>query len=97
LRDKAELFAKHNRSFIASLASVITRAQRAGRANPDVRARPLAIDLVARIRGITLLWLIDSSIDFAGMTTQLIDELERTLAVDAAPRRKTVRTIATVR
>ena len=97
LRDKAELFAKHNRSFIASLASVITRAQRAGRAHPNVKARPLATELVARIRGITLLWLIDSNIDFAGMTAQLIEELGQTLAVETAPRRRTVRTIAAVR
>jgi AcrR family transcriptional regulator len=79
LRDKAELFAKHNRSFIATLAAAITRAQRDGLANPDLKARPLATELVARIRGVTLLWLIDPTVDFAGMTARLIDELQKTL------------------
>jgi len=93
LRDKAELFAKHNRAFIATLAAGIARAQRAGRANPNVKARPLATELVARIRGVTLLWLIDPTVDFAGMTARLIDELQRALEPTAATRRKSLRTL----
>jgi AcrR family transcriptional regulator len=80
LRDKADLFARHNASFIAALASAIKKAQRKGTANPKVKARVLAVELVARIRGITLLWLIDpNGIDFHAMTKRLIDELQRTL------------------
>jgi len=93
LRDKAELFAKHNRSFIATLAAGIARAQRDGRANPDAKARPLATELVARIRGITLLWLIDPTVDFAGMTGRLIDELQRTLDPSDGAARKSIRTL----
>jgi AcrR family transcriptional regulator len=97
LRDKAELFAKHNRSFIATLAAGIARAQRDGRAKADVKPRPLATELVARIRGVTLLWLIDPTVDFAGMTARLIDDLQRTLAADAPVRRKTERALAVAR
>jgi len=94
LRDKAELFANHNRSFIATLAAAITRAQRDGRANPDVKARPVAAELVARIRGITLLWLIDPAVDFAGMTARLIDELNDALGSSGTTaRRKSLRTL----
>ncbi|HET6472872.1 MAG TPA: helix-turn-helix domain-containing protein [Pseudomonadales bacterium] len=98
LRHKAELFAKHNRSFISTLAAGIARAQRDGRANADVKPRAVATELVARIRGITLLWLIDPTVDFGGMTSRLIDELRNTLAVDAPPaRRKAERATATMR
>ena len=130
LRDKADLFAKHNRSFIATLAAGIERAQRADGASPngspsngqtnsgvsqraarakadtsrrsyransgvsqrgrrttsDPNARRIATELVARIRGITLLWLIDPNVDFAGMTARLIDELQGSLAADVTGR-----------
>jgi AcrR family transcriptional regulator len=98
LRDKAELFAKHNRAFIATLAAVVARMQRAGRANADVKARPLATELVAHIRGITLLWLIDPTVDFAGMTARLIDDLRRALEIDETPaQRRTIRTLTAAR
>jgi AcrR family transcriptional regulator len=94
LRDKADLFARHNRGFIASLASGIKRAQRDGRAGATVNARALATELVARIRGITLLWLIDpKGIDFAGMTARMIDLFEQELGASPAAPVKRLRSL----
>ena len=81
LRDKAELFARHNRSFIASIAARIAAAQRDGHANPRVKPRALATEIVARVRGATLLWLIDPiGIDFVALNTRLLDDLRAELA-----------------
>jgi len=53
LRERADLFAAHNRAVVAEFRTRIARANR------GVDARALAVDLLARIRGATLLWLID--------------------------------------
>jgi AcrR family transcriptional regulator len=95
LRDMAGLFAHHNRTFIASIVADLGKAQRRGVANPSVEARSLATRLVASIRGITLLWLIDpKGIDFLGMTESLLEEFQRALESpyrDAALRGESVR------
>jgi AcrR family transcriptional regulator len=59
LRERAELFAEHNRAVVAEIRARIVRAQRAGQASPDLDARALAVQLLSHIRGATLLWLID--------------------------------------
>ncbi len=76
LRDKAGLFAQHNRTFMAAIASRIAKAQRRGLANPNVKPRALAAEVLARIRGATLLWLIDpDGVDFAALNATLIESL----------------------
>ena len=76
LRDKANLFAQHNRTFMAAIATGIKKAQRDGRADPNVKPRALAAEVLARIRGATLLWLIDpDGIDLAALNAELIDSL----------------------
>jgi AcrR family transcriptional regulator len=83
LRDKAELFAQHNRTFMAAIASGISKAQRRGLANPKVKPRVLAAEVLARIRGATLLWLIDpDGIDFAALNEQLIESLRFELKLE---------------
>jgi hypothetical protein len=80
LRDKANLFAQHNRTFLAVIANRIKAAQRAGRADPNVKPRVLAAEVLARIRGATLLWLIDpDGIDFAALSDDLIESLRARL------------------
>jgi len=59
LRERADLFAAHNRAVVAEFRERIARAQREGKASRDLDARALAVELLARIRGTTLLWLID--------------------------------------
>jgi AcrR family transcriptional regulator len=83
LRDKVELFAQHNRSFQAAIASAIAKAQKSGLANPSVKPRALAAEVLARIRGATLLWLIDpSGIDFAALNDKLIESLRFELKLE---------------
>ena len=80
LRDLAELFARHNRSFVAAIAAGIRREQQRGRADLQIDRHSLAADLVARIRGITLLWLIDpDGVDRDAMTARLIEEFQAAL------------------
>jgi AcrR family transcriptional regulator len=80
LRDKADLFAQHNRTFLASIANRIKAAQRAGRADANVKPRVLAAEVLSRIRGATLLWLIDpDGIDFATLSDDLIESLRAKL------------------
>jgi AcrR family transcriptional regulator len=80
LRDKANLFAQHNRTFMAAIANRIKAAQRAGRADASVKPRVLAAEVLARIRGATLLWLIDpDGIDFATLSEELIESLRAKL------------------
>jgi AcrR family transcriptional regulator len=59
LRERADLFAEHNRAVVAEIRARIVRAQREGRASAELDSRALAVQLLARIRGATLLWLID--------------------------------------
>lgn len=80
LRDKAELFAEHNRTFMATIANGIKKAQRTGCADPAVKPRVLAAEVLSRIRGATLLWLIDpDGIDFKTLSDELIDSLRTQL------------------
>ena len=80
LRDKANLFAQHNRTFMAAIANRIKAAQRAGRADASVKPRVLAAEVLSRIRGATLLWLIDpEGIDFATLSEDLIESLRAKL------------------
>ena len=83
LRDKAELFAQHNRSFQAAIAAGIAKAQKSGIADPKVKPRALAAEVLTRIRGTTLLWLIDpAGIDFAALTNKLIESLRLELKLE---------------
>jgi AcrR family transcriptional regulator len=80
LRDKAGLFAQHNRTFAAAIASRIAKAQRRGLVDSKIKPTALAIETLARIRGATLLWLIDpQGIDFAALNERLIQSLRREL------------------
>ncbi len=83
LRDKAELFAQHNRTFMAAIASSIAKAQRHGLANPKVKPRALAAEVLSRIRGATLLWLIDpDGVDFTALNNKLIESLRFELKLE---------------
>jgi len=83
LRDKAELFAQHNRTFMAAIASGIAKAQRRGDADPAVKPRALATEILARIRGATLLWLIDpDGIDLGALNAKLIESLRLELKLE---------------
>lgn len=83
LRDKAELFAQHNRTFMAAIASGIAKAQRRGLANSKVKPRALAAEVLSRIRGATLLWLIDpDGVDFAALNAKLIESLRFELKLE---------------
>lgn len=80
LRDKTDLFAQHNRTFMAVIANGIKKAQRAGRADAAVNPRVLAAEVLSRIRGATLLWLIDpDGIDFKTLSDDLIESLRTQL------------------
>ncbi len=91
LRDKTDVFAQHNRTFMAAIAAGIKKAQRAGRADPNVKPRALAAEVLARIRGATLLWLIDpDGIDFAALNAELIESLKHKLKFEEPTRSRTL-------
>jgi hypothetical protein len=70
LRERADLFAAHNRAVVAEFRARIARA------NGDGDARALAVELLARIRGATLLWLIDPKLcSPRGLKRELVELL----------------------
>lgn len=74
LAEKRDVFAKLNQTFIKLIEAQISEGQKSGEFKKGIETRMLAIETVASLRGVTLMWLIDP----AGIQLKKICERVRT-------------------
>lgn len=80
LSDKREIFAGLNRAFISLMELQINEGKKSGEIRTVIASRDLAIEIVAALRGLTFLWLIDpEQIDMTAMCDLRCEEFIKKL------------------
>lgn len=76
---------KRYRAAIDILTEIVERGQRSGKYRPDCDAATKAVEILAFINGMEILWLLDPSIPL----TEVFKGYAQSLAADLAPRSST--------